>query len=106
MHSDMAKAPTLPPRYEADHGFHAELRRRVGLHLGASVLPPRGTGAMYAKTAVLGLWLVGSYLLLLFAADRAWQVALLSLSLGLAAAGIGMNVMTMVHTAPIRLTAG
>jgi linoleoyl-CoA desaturase len=48
---------------------------------------------MYAKTAVLGLWLVGSYLLLVFAADRAWQAALLSLSLGLAAAGIGMNVM-------------
>jgi linoleoyl-CoA desaturase len=48
---------------------------------------------MYAKTLVLGLWLVGSYLLLLFAADHAWQAALLSLSLGLAAAGIGMNVM-------------
>jgi linoleoyl-CoA desaturase len=48
---------------------------------------------MYAKTAVLVLWLVGSYLLLVFAADRAWQATLLSLSLGLAAAGIGMNVM-------------
>jgi linoleoyl-CoA desaturase len=41
---------------------------------------------------VLGLWLAVSYLLLVLAADRAWQVALLSLSLGLAAAGIGMNV--------------
>jgi linoleoyl-CoA desaturase len=47
---------------------------------------------MYVKTAVLGLWLAVSYLLLVLAADRAWQVALLSLSLGLAAAGIGMNV--------------
>lgn len=93
MHSDTAKAPTLPPRFETDHGFYAELRRRVRLQLGASGRPPRGTRAMYAKTAVLGLWLVGSYLLLVFAAERAWQAVLLSLSLGLAAAGIGMNVM-------------
>ena len=47
---------------------------------------------MYAKTAVLGAWLAGSYLLLVLAADRAWEAALLTLSLGLAAAGIGMNV--------------
>jgi len=84
--------PTSPPRYEADHGFHAELRRRVRIHLETTGRPARGLAAMYAKTAVLGLWLAGSYLLLVFAADRAWQAALLSVSLGLAAAGIGMNV--------------
>jgi linoleoyl-CoA desaturase len=81
-----------PPRYEADHGFHAELRRRVRLHLERDGRPARGLGAMYAKTAVLGLWLVGSYLLLVFRTDQAWQAVALSLSLGLAAAGIGMNV--------------
>jgi linoleoyl-CoA desaturase len=81
-----------PPRYEADHGFHAELRRRVRLHLETAGRPARGLFPMYAKTAVLGLWLAGSYLLLVFAADRAWQAALLAVSLGLAAAGIGMNV--------------
>lgn len=81
-----------PPRYEVDHGFHAELRRRVRLHLETERLPARGLPAMYVKTAVLGLWLAGSYLLLVFGADQAWQAALLSLSLGLAAAGIGMNV--------------
>jgi linoleoyl-CoA desaturase len=82
-----------PPRYEPDHGFHAELRRRVRLHLQAAGRPARGLAAMYAKAAFLGFWLVGSYLLLVLVADHAWQAALLSLSLGLAAAGIGMNVM-------------
>jgi len=81
-----------PPRYESDDGFHAELRRRVRLHLETNGLPARGLAVMYAKTAVLGVWLAGSYLLLVFGADQAWQAALLSLSLGLAAAGIGMNV--------------
>jgi len=82
-----------PPRYEEDRGFHAELRRRVRLHLEANGRPARGLFAIYVKTAVLGLWLAGSYLLLVFAADRPWQAALLALSLGLAVAGIGMNVM-------------
>jgi linoleoyl-CoA desaturase len=52
----------------------------------------RGSAGMYAKTAILGLWLVASYLLLLFASDRAWQASLLAASLGLAIAGIGFNV--------------
>jgi len=84
---------STPPRYETDHGFHAELRRRVRAYLETERRPERGLASMYAKTAVLGLWLAASYLLLMFGADRPWQAALLSLSLGLAAAGIGMNVM-------------
>ncbi len=86
------KVTRTPPRYEADDGFHAELRRRVRLHLETAGRPARGLASMYAKTAVLGLWLAASYLLLVFGADRPWQTALLSVSLGLAAAGIGMNV--------------
>jgi linoleoyl-CoA desaturase len=90
----IADMPTTctPPRYEEDRGFHAELRRRVRLHLEANGRPARGLVAMYVKTAVLGLWLAGSYLLLVFTAYRAWQAALLAVSLGLAVAGIGMNV--------------
>ena len=47
---------------------------------------------MYLKTAVLLLWFGASYALLVFGATTVWQGALLSLSLGLAMAGIGCAI--------------
>ncbi len=79
--------------YGPDTGFHEELRTRVRRHLEATGQPAQGLPAMYAKTAVLFLWLAASYLLLVFAAETAWQALPLAVSLGLAVAGIGFNVM-------------
>jgi len=80
------------PRYGKDEGFHQELRARVREFLESSGLPARGLAAMYVKTAVLFLWLAASYVLLVFAAETAWQALPLAVSLGLAIAGIGFNV--------------
>jgi linoleoyl-CoA desaturase len=81
-----------PQRYGKDEGFLQELRARVLKHLESSGLPARGLPAMYAKTAVLFVWLAASYLLLVFAAESAWQAVPLAVSLALAIAGIGFNV--------------
>ncbi len=97
-----------------DQAFHAELRRRVRAHFEsfgtpsgslaashpatASDLGPLGsrtggTAAAHAKTATLFAWLVASYVLLVFVADQPWTAALFAVSLALAMAGIGFNVM-------------
>ena len=55
-------------------------------------LSQRDSPRMYLKTAVLLLWFGASYALLVFAATTVWQGALLSLSLGLAMAGIGCGI--------------
>ena len=77
--------------YRRDEGFHETLRVRVREHL-ASHGPVRGLPAIYLKTALLFLWLGGSYGLLVFAAQNAWQAVPLAVSLALAIAGIGFNV--------------
>jgi linoleoyl-CoA desaturase len=99
-----------------DQAFHSELRRRVRAHFeafgtpsGSPVAPPHaggtasdlgplgsstgGTPAAHAKTATLFAWLVVSYVLLVFVADEPWMAALFAVSLALAMAGIGFNVM-------------
>jgi linoleoyl-CoA desaturase len=75
-----------------DARFQAELRRRVRQELAGAGLAPRDLPAMYVKTAVMFLWLAVSYALLVFRAHTPWQVAVLTVSLGLAVAGIGFNV--------------
>ena len=99
-----------------DQAFHAELRRRVRAHFealgtpsGSPVAPPDGgaaasdlgplgsstggTAAAHAKTATLFAWLVVSYVLLVFVAGEPGTAALFAVSLALAMAGIGFNVM-------------
>ncbi len=95
--ADAAVAATIErpgePRYGKDSGFHQQLRSRVRTHLVSSGRPARGLPALYWKTTLLFLWLGSSYVLLVFAAQAAWQVLALAVSLGLAIAGIGFNVM-------------
>ncbi len=73
--------------------FYAELKRRVSAHFESAGISPRDPVSMYAKTAVLLLWLFVSYALLMFWASRWWQCLPLCLSMGFAAAGIGFSVM-------------
>jgi linoleoyl-CoA desaturase len=100
MSTQLAEGPIVAPLdgveqqgYGKDEGFHQQLRARVLKLLESSGLPARGLPAMYLKTAVLFLWLAASYLLLVFAAESAWQALPLAVSLALAIAGIGFNVM-------------
>jgi len=100
-----------------DQDFHVELRRRVRAHfeslgtragrdqtvgspleatssdLGPLGSSTGGTTAAHVKTATLFAWLVTSYLLLVFVAEGPWTAVPFAVSLALAMAGIGFNVM-------------
>jgi linoleoyl-CoA desaturase len=78
--------------FEADDGFHAELKRRVREQLKATGLSQHGGLSMYLKTATILLWFASSYALLVFAELTWWQGALLALSLSLAMAGTGFAI--------------
>lgn len=78
--------------FAADGGFYRDLKRRVDEDLRAAGLSPQDSPRMVLKTAVLLLWLVASYVLLVFAAATVWQGALLAVSLALAMAGVGFGI--------------
>jgi linoleoyl-CoA desaturase len=78
--------------FDADDGFHAEVKRRVAEHLRTSERPARGGVSMFLKTATILLWFASSYALLVFAAHTWWQGALGALSLALAMAGTGFAI--------------
>jgi linoleoyl-CoA desaturase len=86
------RADRSAPKFAADPGFHAELKRRVSEYFRTTGLSPRDSPRMYLKTAVILLWFGASYALLVFGAATWWQGILLSGSLVLAMAGIGFSV--------------
>lgn len=79
-------------RFPTSGEFFADLKCRVAAYFEQAQISSRGNGSMYLKTVVILSWLLGSYLGLLLWADAAWQVVLLSISLGLAMAGVGFAV--------------
>jgi linoleoyl-CoA desaturase len=78
--------------FDADSGFYSALKLRVRACLRSTGRSPRGGVDMILKTVTILLWLVSSYLLLVFAAHTWWQGALLSLSLAFAVAGTGFAI--------------
>lgn len=80
-------------RFPPPGSFHMELKRRVDEYFRRTGLQPQGGRALHVKGAIMLVWLASSYLLLMLAAPNVWQGALLSVSLGLAVAGLGFNVM-------------
>jgi linoleoyl-CoA desaturase len=72
--------------------FHRELKDRVAAYFESTEKPPRDLPGMYAKSAIILVWFSASYALLVFAAGTWWIAIGLALSLGLAAAAIGMDI--------------
>jgi len=85
--------PTRLPRFTPRSPLRDELERRVSAHFEDVGVDPRGGGRLGRKGAVMVLWAVGSYLLLLLWAASPWTAVPLAVSLGLALAGIGFSVM-------------
>jgi len=79
-------------RHESDAAFQRELKRRANEYFHKTGLRARDVPQMYAKTVVMLSWFGVSYWLLVFQATTWWQAIPLSISLGLAAAGIGFNI--------------
>src|SRR5256885_272789 len=81
-----------PSAVGASDGFHRELRRRVEQYFAVTGLSPRDCPQMYAKTAMILLWLAASYTLLVFEVSTWWQGLPTVISLGLAMAAVGFNI--------------
>ncbi len=79
-------------KFDSDPGFHTELKRRVEDYFQKTALSPRGGPQMWLKTAAILLWLVSSYLLLVFVAATWWQAIPLAGSLAFAIAGVGFAI--------------
>jgi len=82
----------VPARFGHDGAFRADLKLASDAYFAQAAWPRRDIGAMYLKSAVILAWFVGSWVLLVFFATRAWQGVLLAMSLGLSIAAIGMSV--------------
>ena len=80
-------------RFPARRSFHADLKSRVEAYFEGAARSRHGGWAMGAKSAAILAWLVASYALLMFVRLPAWAAALLSVSIGLAMAGVGFSVM-------------
>lgn len=97
LHSVPAPTVRLPSprstiRFPGDGDFTRALKSRVNEYFDEGRRQRRDEPAMFLKSAVLLTWFVASWALLVFAATALWQAVLLSISLGLAIAGIGMAV--------------
>ena len=79
---------TFPPHSP----LRADLLARVEEYFRSTGRGRHGGWSIVGKSAILGVWLAASYVLLVFYASSWWDAALLATSLGLAAAGIGFNV--------------
>lgn len=82
-----------PPRFATGGAFHADLARRTHDYFEGSSRSRHGGFAMGLKVATMIAWLASSWALLMFAHPAFWVALLLSLSLGLAMAGVGFCVM-------------
>jgi linoleoyl-CoA desaturase len=72
--------------------FYTELKARAREHVSDPGHARTAHRRLYLKSAVMVAWAAASWTLLMFVASGWWQAALLTLSLGLALAGIGFNV--------------
>ena len=82
------------PRIDFQGGgaFYDELKSRVAQHLADGGRVRRAQVRMYLKSATVFIWFAASWALLMFAPVTWWQVGLLSVSLGLALAGLAFNI--------------
>jgi linoleoyl-CoA desaturase len=88
-----APAASAGVHFSAQGAFHAELKRSVARYFATSGQSQHGGIGMWLKTAIILAWAAGSYVLLLQDGVASWERALLAVSMGLAMAAIGFNVM-------------
>src|SRR5690349_2691343 len=84
--------PNPDPRYLAHGELYLELRRRVDAYFVQTGATPGAPPGMWAKTLLILGWLAASYGLLVLWASTPWQALVCSVSLGLAMAGVGLNI--------------
>jgi len=90
--TDQRSIASTRPKFPADTGFQAEVKRRVEAYFRSTGKRERDNPSMYVKTAAIMAWVVGSYALLVFAAQTWWQGLAAAVSLAMAMAAIGFSI--------------
>jgi linoleoyl-CoA desaturase len=80
-------------RFAGGGAFHADLHHRVDAYFEGSGRSRHGGWAIAVKVAAMLFWLAGSWAAAVFLPMPDWGRVLLSISIGLAVAGIGFSVM-------------
>lgn len=80
------------PKFSGSNRFQAELRRRVDEFFERTGRRRRDCGLLYFKAAVILGSVAGLYVALVFFATAWWQAVPLAVMLGLATAGVGLNI--------------
>jgi linoleoyl-CoA desaturase len=88
----MVLCRTVPPTYSQCTQFRRDLEARVANHFDSSGRSRHGCWRLHLKTAILMIWLAGSYVALVWGATVWWQAVPLAISLALAMAGVGFNI--------------
>jgi linoleoyl-CoA desaturase len=83
----------VSPTYGASTAFRRDLENGVEAYFASTGLGRRGGARMVVKTLTIFMWLVASYLALVFLASTWWQALACVTSLALAMAGVGFCVM-------------
>ena len=65
-------------QYAMPAAFRNDLETEVAAFFERRALSRKGSYALWVKTAVLAVWLLGSYGLLVFVATQPWQFGLLA----------------------------
>ena len=89
---DPARGAPRVATYLPRTAFVIEVQASVRAYFEATGKSERDVPAMYRKTAVMLLWLFGSYAALVFVVQTAAGAAVAAISLGMAMAGVGFNV--------------
>ncbi|MEX0777919.1 MAG: acyl-CoA desaturase [Phycisphaeraceae bacterium] len=87
-----APQPSGRPKFVGDKAFQVELHRRIAEFFRQTGRRERDCPPMYVKTVILLTLFFGLYVLLVFFAQTWWQALSLAILLGLATAGIGLDV--------------
>jgi linoleoyl-CoA desaturase len=90
---DRLGSPGVDIKFSSGGAFHREVDRRVKLLLADRALVRRAYILLWLKALVVLAWLAASYWVLVFVAAGPVQAFAASVSLGLAAAGIGFTIM-------------
>jgi linoleoyl-CoA desaturase len=86
---DRAKKVSFPARAD----FHRELRKRVNRYFDEGNRSRAGDWRMFLKTVLIAVWLVGSYISLVFLANSVLTVVLSAFALAQGFVLVGFNVM-------------
>jgi hypothetical protein len=98
--------PGVEIKFTSGGAFHRDVDGRLKRLLADGALVRRAYLTLWFKAAVVLVWLAASYWMLVFVADGPLQALAASVSLGLAAAGIGSRSCMTRTIRPSRGAAG